>query len=162
MITEGELKAIIKKKRGGKWLEYHGPTKIGTADVYEVWTTTTNPSGRFWLEKEDGQKVKVSPQTRFVIENENGSKLYFDYFADLAAHFLNKETEAFKLKKFSLNVAAFVLIAALGTVSYLLITGKGTSEVLVLALAGAVASGGYLFFGRWLLPGTSDGTPTQP
>jgi hypothetical protein len=29
MATEPELKAIIKKERGGRWIEYHGPYKIG-------------------------------------------------------------------------------------------------------------------------------------
>ena len=34
MTTEPELKAIIKKERGGTWIEYHGPFKIGAADVW--------------------------------------------------------------------------------------------------------------------------------
>jgi hypothetical protein len=33
MATEEELKEIIRKKRGGRWIEYHGPYKIGAADV---------------------------------------------------------------------------------------------------------------------------------
>ncbi len=122
--------------------------------MWEVWT---------WTNENKNDKDDWTPQTRFWLEDENGTKLYFAYFADLAAH-LNKQTEAFKLKRFSLYVAGIGFIIALGTVSYLLIAGR-SSEALFFALAGAVASGGYLFFGRWQpihTSGTSDGTPAQP
>ena len=39
-LKEDELKEIIRKKRGGNGIEYHGPYKIGTADVWEIWTWT--------------------------------------------------------------------------------------------------------------------------
>lgn len=169
MITEAQLRQITKKREWGEWLEYHRAT-IGTAYVYEIWTTTPSdkPEARFWVEDQNGVKHKVSPQTRFILEDKNRSKEYFDYFSDLAPtlneRFITAERrgEALWLTRFNRYVAAIVLIGALGAVIYLLASGKATSEVLIFALGGVVASGGYLFFGRWLLPGTSDGTPTQP
>jgi hypothetical protein len=80
MTTEPELKAIIKKERGGTWIEYHGPFKIGAADVWEIWT---------WTNEKKKNKADWTPQTRFWLEDDNGSKLYFAYFADLAGY-LNK------------------------------------------------------------------------
>ena len=41
MATEPELQAIIKKERGGTWIEYHGPFKIGATDVWEIWMGRT-------------------------------------------------------------------------------------------------------------------------
>ena len=29
-LKEDELKEIIRKKKGGRWIEYHGPYKIGS------------------------------------------------------------------------------------------------------------------------------------
>jgi hypothetical protein len=80
MATEPELKAIIKKERGGRWIEYHGPYKIGPADVWEIWT---------WTNENKKDKGDWTPQTRWWLEDENGSKLYFNYFSDLAPY-LNK------------------------------------------------------------------------
>ena len=77
MATEPELKAIIKKEREGKWIEYHDPFKIRAANVWEIWTSTSE-------NKKD--KYDWTPQTRWWLEDKNGSKLYFAYFADLAAH----------------------------------------------------------------------------
>ena len=39
-LKEDELKEIIKKKKGGRWIEYHGPYKIGSSNVWEIWTFT--------------------------------------------------------------------------------------------------------------------------
>ena len=68
MATENELKDIMRKERGGRWIDYYRHT-IGTADVYEIWTRTTDPAqARPW-------RAHEVPQTRFVLEDKNGSKL---------------------------------------------------------------------------------------
>ena len=62
MLTEKDLRAIIRKRRGaGKWIEYQGPMAIGTVEIYEIWTTTKGDrvEGIFWLEDEKGHKSKV-------------------------------------------------------------------------------------------------------
>jgi hypothetical protein len=140
MATEEELKGIIRKKRGGRWIEYHGPYKIGAADVWEIWT---------WTNENKKDKDDWTPQTRFWLEDENGSKLYFAYFADLTAY-LNKEIEAFKLKRLSLYVSSFAFLAAVLAVIALLFTDRPASPWLALvAVAGLVSSGATFFFGVW-------------
>ena len=91
-LKEEQLKDIIRKKRGGRWKEYHGPYEIGTADVWEIWTYTN---------ENKKNKDDWTPQTRFWLEDENNFQTLLRLFSDLAAH-LNKQTEAFKLKRFSL------------------------------------------------------------
>ena len=128
---------------------------------------------RISLRHDFGWKIRTELSIRLVLKHDLIWKIktvheYFDYFSDLAPtlneRFITAERrgEALWLTRFNRYVAAIVLIGALGAVIYLLASGKATSEVLIFALGGVVASGGYLFFGRWLLPGTSDGTPTQP
>jgi hypothetical protein len=130
MATEEELKEIIRKKRGGRWIEYHGPYKIGAAEVWEIWTWTS--------ESED--KDDWTPQTRFWLEEENGSKLYFNYFSDLASH-LSKQTEEFKLKRIALYVASFAFIAAVCAMIIWLFTGKGENALIIAALTGLITTG---------------------
>jgi hypothetical protein len=64
MATEKELRETIKKEGGGTWMDCYGPMRIGTAKVWEIWTTGKGQS-RFWLEEE------------------NGSEKYFSCFCDL-------------------------------------------------------------------------------
>ena len=140
MATEAELKAIIKKERGGRWIEYHGPYKIGAANVWEIWT---------WTNENKKDKDDWTPQTRWWLEDENGSKLYFNYFSDLAPY-LNNQTEAFKLKRFPLYVSSFAFVAAVLALIALLFTGRPASPWLALtAVAGLVSSGATFFFGVW-------------
>ena len=155
MATEKKLKEIIRNKRGGKWIEYHGPWKIGTAEVWELWTWTN----------EDGDEV---PQTRFWLEDENGWEGYFNYFGDLATY-LNKQTEEFKIRRHSLYVASIVFIAAAFAMIACLFTGNSASPLALAAVAGLIPSGAILFFGVWhpitsrrSIPRKSRRPPVQP
>jgi hypothetical protein len=156
---EDELKEIIRKKRGGNWIEYHGPYRIGTADVWEIWT---------WINENEEDKDDWTPQTRFWLEEKKGSKLYFSYFSDLAPHLHNrfesaarqgadfdlaKERQAEELyrKKFSLWVASAGFLIAVLTTCGLALSGN-TSMAVLLAVTGVVSSGRYMLFGGWRLP----------
>ena len=101
MATESELKAIIKKERGGNWIIYYGH-QIGTAKVYEIWTST-KPAGV----DDSTLPPDHTPQTRFWLEDENGKKLYFAYFADLAAH-LNKSKSASLIAPTDLTIGQLI------------------------------------------------------
>jgi hypothetical protein len=80
MATEPELKAIIKKEKGGNWIVYYGH-QIGTAKLYEIWTSTKAAGiADFTLPPDQ------TPQTRFWLEAKSGLKQYFEYFGDLAIH----------------------------------------------------------------------------
>jgi hypothetical protein len=158
-LKEDELKEIIRKKRGGKWIEYHGPHKIGTANVWEIWT---------WITENKEDKDDWTPQTRFWLEEKNGSKFYFSYFADLAPYLhdrfesaarqgadfdLVKERQAEELyrKKFSLWMASVAFLIVVLTAAYLVGTDRAGYAV-SLMFAGLGSSAAYLFFGNWRLP----------
>jgi hypothetical protein len=156
-LKEDELKQIIRKKRGGNWIEYHGPYKIGTANVYQIWT---------WINENKEDKDDWTPQTRFWLEEENGAKLYFNYFSELALELhklfesaarqgadidlaMKKETEALKLKRITLYVAAFAFLAAVLAVIAVILLDKGSTALIIAALTGLVSSGATYFFGVW-------------
>ena len=122
------------------------PYKIGSSNVWEIWTFTQSKKN----------KNDWTPQTRWWLEEENGSKLYFPYFSDLAPY-LNNQTEAFKLKRISLDVASFAFIAAVCAIIYWVLTrdtltNRDTFWLAMTAIAGLVASGGQRFFGVWRQP----------
>jgi hypothetical protein len=80
MATEKELKQIITNNDGGSWYLYFR-NEIGTANVYEIWTSTKAGPADFTIPPDH------TPQTRFWVEDKKrGSKEYFEYFEQLAAH----------------------------------------------------------------------------
>ena len=80
MADEDELKQIVRNNRGGTWREFSGPLKIGTANVWEIWTYKDKSLQiRFWLE----DKTK-------------GEKNYFEYFCNLA-RYLDEQFESKKI-----------------------------------------------------------------
>ena len=159
MANIAELKQIIKKNEAGQWWEDYGPLKIGTANVYEIWTVgdDDDPEGRV-----------SSPEVRFWLEGKGGEEKYFEWFSALAEHLdeqctsaaregadvdLAKERQAEEAyrKRFSLWVASAGFLIAVVTICALALRGNTTTAV-ILALAGLASSGGYLFFGGWRLP----------
>lgn len=169
MATVPQLKKIIREKKAGQWWEHAGPLKIGTADVWEIWTIRdeADPTHRFWMEAEKGRNIKVTPEIRFWLEDENGSKEYFEHFCNLAKHLDNqctsaarvgaevelakeRQTETLKLKRITLYVASIVFIAAVGSMIVALFKGVTDAPYLAIAaLAGVVSSASVLFFGTW-------------
>ena len=169
MANMAKLKQVLKKNKAGQFWEDYGPLKIGTANVYEIWTIgdDEDPTGKIWMGTETGRKVRVSPEVRFWLEGEGGSEKYFECFSALAEHLdkqctsaarvgadveLAKEqqAEALKLKRISLYVASIVFIAAVGSMIVALFAGvKDAPYLVIAALAGVVSSGAVLFFGVW-------------
>jgi hypothetical protein len=173
VLTETQLKKLVKRKNWGDWIEYHHHS-LADADLYEIWTTTDGDAKAiFWLEDQKGEKFKVTPQTRFVFESEDGSEQHFDYFVNLIRYLhkrflsaarhgaelelaITRETEALANKRFALRVAGFAfLLAATALVIGILIHGdrvftNGYTIVLaVVAVTGLVSSGAIAFFGVW-------------
>jgi len=161
MANIAELKQIIKKNEAGQWWEDYGPLKIGTANVYEIWTIgdDDDPEGRV-----------SSPEVRFWLEGKGGEEKYFECFGDLAEHLNKQFTSAAReeadigLKRISTYVASFAFIAVILALIALLLTGKG-STVLSFAFGGLVASGATYFFKVWqpiTLPGKEESNGQNP
>jgi hypothetical protein len=85
MANIAKLKQIIKKNKAGQWWEDYGPHKIGTANVYEIWTVGDD---------EDPEGRVSSPEVRFWLEGEGGSEKYFECFSALAEHLDEQCTSA--------------------------------------------------------------------
>ena len=80
MATEAELKKLITNNKGGIWYVYFR-NEIGTASVYEIWTSTKAGPSDFTIPPDH------TPQTRFLLEDKKrGTKEYFEYFEQLAKH----------------------------------------------------------------------------
>jgi hypothetical protein len=81
MANIAKLKQIIKKNKAGQWWVDYGPLKIGTANVYEIWTIGDD---------DDPEGSVSSPEVRFWLEDEGGSEKYFECFSALA-EYLDKQ-----------------------------------------------------------------------
>ena len=124
MATEAELKKLITNNKGGIWYVYFR-NEIGTASVYEIWTSTKAGPSDFTIPPDH------TPQTRFWLEDKKrGTKEYFDYFEQLAKHLdeLQGEIEpgsltigqlSWALKVEQLWAVLGAMASALGVVFYL-------------------------------------------
>ena len=80
MATEAELKKLITNNKGGIWYVYFR-NEIGTASVYEIWTSTKAGPSDFTIPPDH------TPQQRFWLEDKKrGTKEYFEYFEQLTKH----------------------------------------------------------------------------
>ena len=121
MADEGELKQIIRNNRGGTWRECAGPLKIGTANVWEIWTYKDKSLQiRFWLEDET-----------------KGEKNYFEYFCNLA-RYLDEQFESKKTMGEPGDLTIGQLIHAMKPSQLYAVLAAA-----VFALGGAVAFGAY-------------------
>jgi hypothetical protein len=163
VLTEAQLRKLVKRKKWGRWIEYHHHS-LADAEVYEIWTFTNENK----KDKEDW-----TPQTRFVFEDEDGKKQYFDYFVNLVRYLhkrflsaarhgaelefaIKRETEALNNKKFTLRVAGIAfLLSAAAVIALLLNHGdeiyanRFTMGLVVAAVTGLISSGAIAFFGVW-------------
>jgi len=147
-------KIAEKNKAGQLWAEYCAK-KIGTANVYEFWTIGDD---------EDPDGPVSTPEIRFWLEGDGGEKKYFECFPSLADHLHEqftlaarqgadvevnklKQTEALKLKRITLYVAAFVFIAVVA--SLIVAFYKEPSYLVAFLLGSVIASACVLFFGVW-------------
>jgi hypothetical protein len=133
MATEEQLRQIVLNHNGGEWIEKYS-AKIGTAKIYEIWTRTTTTDDRNRGYAAAWRKGDI-PQTRFVFEEHDGSKLYFEYFEDLADH-LDKCRNA-------INAPADLSIGQL-------IGGLSPAEFYAVLGAIVLAIGGVFFLGAKL------------
>ena len=53
--------------------------------MWQLWT---------WTNENKKDKGDWTPQTRWWLEDENGSKLYFNYFSDLAPYLNNSKSQS--------------------------------------------------------------------
>ena len=148
-LTEADVEKIVVKLRVGEVDSIYGPARFGGARIWEIWVYH-----------------KEQWETRFLFEQEDKEALYFDTFVSLMDH-LNefyrdavsssgaidwtrtKELADLQLKKITLYVAALAFIATVGVVLYQSIAGDGAA-IFASLVAGIIASGGALFFGRWI------------
>jgi hypothetical protein len=141
-LTKAELKKEIKKNNDDDtWEDCYGPTPIANSLVHEIWVTD--------------QYRQLA--TRFIIESA-GNILYFQTFETLGAHLdglfkqpsWSEKEAAYKLKRFSLYVAASVFVLFACVLAYLVAAKGDTSGALLTAFVGVIASGGTAFFGVWV------------
>lgn len=147
-LTQSELKREISRNNDRDvWESSYGPTSIANCLVHEIWV--------------EDQHEQLA--TRFVVEA-SGQILYFQTFETLGAHFdrlfkqptWSEKEASYSLKKFSLNIAAFVFVLFASVLAYLIAVKGDTSGALLTAFLGVVASGGTAFFGVWVTKPAGD------
>jgi hypothetical protein len=118
----------------------YGPSGIGKDLVWEVWAYSK--SEKEWF-------------TRYAIL-EGNELVYIDSFGSLAQRIngeisrLYTQRLEFYLRVGTLVVAAIAFVATLGTFLYLVAKNADASSLILSVLAGVIASGAALFFGRWI------------
>lgn len=154
-MTEDEIIRYIKDEFPNDEIqEIHGPSRFGDTRLWEVWT----------LETVDNEYM-----TRFVAEFEKSTPQRFRGFQDLidalelqrasvakgadkAEFRARAQTEAFYLRRLSAYVAALTFVATVVSFLYLLVVNPDARLMVATVLADVIASGGALFFGKWIRP----------
>jgi hypothetical protein len=149
-LTETEVETLATAKEAGSIEGVWGPNTLSGDGIWEVWILD---EGEF--------------KTRFVIEQDDGDPLYFSGFEQLCRH-LHRRLESSRkerldtyVKLATLGVAAFVFIATVSTLLYLVVRSADVPSFLLTAILGVVASGSALFFGQWI-GGASAGSTSGP
>ncbi|MTD93163.1 hypothetical protein GIW81_02305 [Hyphomicrobium sp. xq] len=149
-LTETEVKTLAVGKEAGSIEGVWGPNTLSGDAIWEVWVLD---EGEF--------------KTRFVLEQVGGPPLYFSGFEQLCMH-LHQRLESSRkerldtyVKLATLGVAAFVFIATVSTLLYLVVRSADVPSLLLTAILGVVASGSALFFGQWIGWGPSGSTSGQ-
>ena len=141
-MNQQEMRAILKHYKVGTY-EWHLEGLLGDLVLAEVWVT----QGR-------------ERDTRFLIIFPDKTTRCFDNFSELCAH-LDQESPAHRkaeseiqMQRFSSYVAAFVFLMAVSTAIYIVTTQNDIKIAVVPFFLGLIASGGALFFGKWIMPST--------
>jgi hypothetical protein len=131
-LDEAEIKRFVKSKSEGKVeVSYMCPIAVDV-QVWEVWVY--DESEYF---------------TRFVVDDRNEHlPVYHSQFQQFCRQVMEWRMASIQ-SWFRIIVAGFGFIISASTVCILLLTGNHNDYVL-LSLAGMVASGGAMFFGKWI------------
>jgi hypothetical protein len=139
-VNEKEIKAFIADNRAGKYVSYREGA-LGGSKIYEV-----------LVDHDDEIK------TRFVIEPSNDSPQYCSEFSALCRSIDPQSVTGMQgmsriqMQKFSSYIAAFVFLMAVVTAIYIVTTQNDIKFAVVPFFLGLIASGGALFFGKWIMP----------
>jgi len=171
-MTEGEVKALIKKRGVGDVEEIYGPVRFGGTWLWEIWV-------------DNGTQTESYFETRFLLETES-NPVYFDTFVALAGYLnelylgmsqragatdwtRSKETAEMHLKRITLYVASFAFVATVVSMLYVVVNnqqslteGRQIGLLVVSTLMGLIASGAALFFGKWIPVGNFAKTVAFP
>lgn len=139
-MNQREIRALLRPYKVGTY-EWHLEGLLGELILAEVWVT------------QGGER-----DTRFLIIFPDQTTRCFDSFSELCAY-LDQESPAhlrakseIQIKKFSWYVAAFVFLMAVSTAIYIVTTQNDIKIAVVPFFLGLIASGGALFFGKWIVP----------
>ena len=139
-MNEKEVKEFIADHKAGKYVS-HREGALADSKIYEV------------LVLHDDE-IK----TRFVIEPSENAPQYCSEFSALC-HSIDPQSltgmqglSRIQMQKFSSYVAAFVFLMAVTTAIYIVTTQNDIKFAVVPFFLGLIASGGALFFGKWIMP----------
>jgi hypothetical protein len=139
-VNEKEIRGFIADHKAGKYVSYREGA-LADSKIYEV------------LVLHDDE-VK----TRFVIEPPQDAPQYCSEFSALCRSIDPQSltgmqsVSRIQMQKFSSYVAAFVFLMAVSTAIFIIVTQNDIKFAVVPFFLGLIASGGALFFGKWIMP----------